>query len=89
MTLLKYDPVYVQITKADAAQILGITTRELDRRRVSDERCPPGFRDWTTFPPATRFRLTDIYRYSESIIKEAKPAPVELLLSQPENSEHL
>lgn len=89
MTPLKYDPAYVQIPKADAAEILGISIQELDQRRASDERCPTGFRDWTTFPPATRFRLSDIYAYSEAIMSQAKPAPVELLLNQSQESQHL
>jgi hypothetical protein len=89
MKPLKFDPAYVQIPKADAAEILGITITELDHRRASDDRCPTGFSDWTTFPPATRFRLSDIYAYSEAVMSQANPAPVELLINQPHNSQHL
>jgi hypothetical protein len=78
-----FDPTYVQVSKADAADILGISIQELDRRRESDDRCPNGFRDWETFPPVTRFRLSDIYAYSEVVMTQAQQASTALLISQP------
>ena len=78
-----FDPTYVQICKADAAKILGISTQELDRRRESNDLCPNGFRDWETFPPITRFRLSDIYAYSEVVMTQAQRASTKLLINQP------
>jgi hypothetical protein len=78
-----FDPTYVQVSKADAADILGISIQELDRRRESDDRCPNGFRDWETFPPVTRFRLSDIYAYSEVVMTQAQQASTALLINQP------
>ena len=79
----KFDPTYIQICKADAADILGISIQELDRRRESDDRCPNGFRDCETFPPITRFRLSDIYAYSEVVMTQAQRASTKLLIQQP------
>ena len=84
MTQPKFDPDYVQISKAEAAEILGITVADLDRRRQSDERCPKGFRDWETFPPVTRFRLSEIYTYSAIVMAQAQLAPTTVLINQGE-----
>ena len=78
MAQIKFDPHYVQVSTAEAAEILGITIPELDRRRQSDDRCPKGFRDWETFPPVTRFRLSDIYTYSAIVMAQAQLAPTVL-----------
>lgn len=69
-----FDPTYVQISKAEAAGILGITKEELDRRRESGGRCPTGFKDREDWMAPMRFRLSDIYAYSETIMKDADPA---------------
>lgn len=68
------NPAYIQINKKDASQILGISVAELDRRRKTDKLCPTGFksRDCQTAP--VRFRLSDIYTYSEAIMANAIPA---------------
>ena len=73
----RFDPNYVQVAKHEAAEILGITTEELDHRRARDKHCPKGFRDWERFPPTTRFRLSDIYEYSENIMNRAQEAPTD------------
>ncbi|MHA7809672.1 MAG: hypothetical protein ACX933_07705 [Marinobacter adhaerens] len=79
----KFDPTFVQINKSEAAEILGITVQQLDRRRQCDDRCPKGFRDWDDFPPITRFRLSDIYAYSELVMQRAQSASTALLIHQP------
>jgi len=82
MKQLIFDPAYVQISKTDAAHILGISIQELDRRREQDDRCPKGFRDWSHFPPVTRFCLADIYAYSKTVMDAAQPASTALLIHQ-------
>lgn len=79
----RFDPTHVQITESEAAEILGLTIEELDSRRRSDGHCPKGFRDWEDFPPTTRFRLSDIYSYSEVIMERANPASTALRLNHP------
>lgn len=68
------DPKYVQITKKEAAKILGFSVAELDRRRRSDPRCPVGFKERDDRMAPVRFRLSDIYTYSEAIMADAIPA---------------
>jgi len=65
------NPAYVQITKKEAAQILGISVTELDRRRKSDPRCPVGFKERDDRMAPVRFRLSDIYTYSQEIMDSA------------------
>lgn len=69
-----YDPQYIQITKKEAATILGISVSELDRRRKFDLRCPSGFKDRDAAMAPVRFRLSDIYAYSEAIMNDSIPA---------------
>jgi hypothetical protein len=70
------NPAYVQISKKEAATILGISERELDRRRKNDAFCPVGFKEnENTFSPV-KFRLSDIYTYSAKIMECALPATV-------------
>ncbi|MHA7809671.1 MAG: hypothetical protein ACX933_07700 [Marinobacter adhaerens] len=68
------DPTYVQINKKEAAAILGISAPELDRRRRTDPRCPTGFKERDERTAPVRFRLSDIYTYSETIMNDAIPA---------------
>jgi len=65
------NPAYVQISKKEAATILGISERELDRRRKTDDRCPSGFKERDDRMAPVRFRLSDIYTYSEAIMSGA------------------
>lgn len=62
------NPAYVQISRKEAATILGISEREFDRRRKSDPRCPSGFKERDDRNAPVRFRLSDIYTYSEAIM---------------------
>lgn len=62
------NPAYVQISKKEAATILGISVTELDRRRKNDPRCPSGFKERDEKLAPVRFRLSDIYTYSEAIM---------------------
>lgn len=68
------DPTYVQISKKEAAAILGFSTAELDRRRKTDSRCPPGFKERDERMAPVRFRLSDIYEYSAAIMNASVPA---------------
>jgi hypothetical protein len=68
------NPAYVQIPKKEAATILGISVSELDRRRISDDRCPNGFKERDDKMAPVKFRLSDIYTYSEAIMNSAIPA---------------
>ncbi|MFT7366372.1 MAG: hypothetical protein ACI9OW_001272 [Marinobacter psychrophilus] len=65
------NPAYVQIPKKEAATILGIRISELDRRRISDDRCPNGFKERNDKMAPVKFRLSDIYTYSEAIMNSA------------------
>lgn len=73
----RFDPTYVQISKPEAAGILGITIEEFENRRLSDPRCPRGFKDQENWMDPIRFRLSDIYAYSDAIMKSANPAPMD------------
>ncbi len=68
------NPAYVQINKREAANILAMSERELDRRRKTDPRCPPGFKEHTGRTSPVKFRLSDIYTYSEAIMADAMSA---------------
>ena len=65
------NPAYVQISKKEAASILGFSVPELDRRRKNDPRCPVGFKERDDRMAPVRFRLSDIYTYSEAIMSDA------------------
>jgi len=67
------DPRYVQITRKQAAMILGISPADFDRRRKSDKRCPAGFKENSDRFSRVKFRLSDIYKYSEAIIQDSTP----------------
>jgi hypothetical protein len=43
----------------------------LDRRRISDDRCPNGFKERDDKKAPVKFRLSDIYTYSEAIMNSA------------------
>lgn len=62
------DPTYVQIGRKEAAAILGISLTELDRLRKTDPRCPVGFKKTDNQMAAVKFRLSDVYVYSEAIM---------------------
>lgn len=73
----RFNPTYVQISKPEAAEILGITIEEFENRRLSDNRCPKGFKDQENWMDPMRFRLSDIYAYSEAIMNTANPASMD------------
>lgn len=70
----RFNPTYVQVSKLDAAEILGLTIEEFESRRQSDNRCPKGFKDCDNWMDPMRFRLSDIYTYSEIIMRSANAA---------------
>lgn len=81
MNQLRFDPRYVQVSLSDAAEILGITPEELHQRQQSDKRCPKGFKDREYWMEPVKFRLADVYAYSELIMKTSNPAYVDPLVT--------
>ena len=75
------DPKYVQISKKDAAFVLGVSSSEFDRLRRTDILCPKGFRNHTGRGAKVRFRLEDIYKYSEARVRQAAASGIEERLS--------
>jgi len=73
------DPKYVQITKKQAAEILGRSTAELDKLRVRDPRCPKGFKATKLKTSRVMFRLSDMYIYSSQLISDAETVTNEAL----------
>jgi len=65
------NPAFVQINKKEAASILGISIKELDRRRKSDADCPTGFKERAARMAPVRFRLSDVYAYSQTVMDRA------------------
>lgn len=68
---IQFDPQYIQVGKEDAARILGRSPSEFDRLRREDPRCPKGYRQTDARNATVRFRLSDIYRYSDELMAEA------------------
>lgn len=66
------DPAYVQISRKQAAQILGRSPTEFDRMRRNDPRCPAGFKSGYDRSSRVLFRLSDIYEYSQQLMSEAE-----------------
>ncbi|MDR5858177.1 hypothetical protein FZZ93_01255 [Halomonas eurihalina] len=66
------DPKYVQISRKEAARILGRSPTEFDRLRKMDPDCPTGFKTGTERGARVLFRLSEIYRYSEILIERAQ-----------------
>lgn len=67
------DPHHVQISRKQAATILGVSPSELDRLRKSDNRCPKGFKRDKERNARVYFRLSDVYAYSEALIADSIP----------------
>lgn len=80
MNQLRFDPRYVQVSPSDAAEILGITSEEFHQRQLTDKRCPKGFKDREYWMGAMKFRLADVYAYSELIMKTSNPAYIDHIL---------
>lgn len=68
------DPKYVQISRKEAAEILGVSIATFNRLRDEDPNCPRGFRFGNARNGPVNFRLSDIYEYSERRMKLAKSA---------------
>lgn len=64
------DPQYQQITRLEAAGILGRSPAKFDRLRKEDPRCPKGISTGEDRMAKVLFRLSDIYDYSELLIQE-------------------
>jgi len=68
------DPRYVQISRKEAAKILGITMSTFNRLREDDPQCPTGFRYGNARNGPINYRLSDIYEYSEYRMSMAQSA---------------
>lgn len=68
------DPQFVQISKTEASQILGLSIPEIDRRRKNDANFPQAFKEKDTQFSPVRFRLADVYAYSALMMERAVPA---------------
>jgi len=68
------NPAYVQISKKEAATILGMSVSGFDQLRNKDPRCPQGFSHSKAHNAHLFFRLSDVYTYSELRMSEAFPA---------------
>jgi hypothetical protein len=68
----RFDPKYVQVSRKDAAAIIGRSPTEFDRLRKRDKRCPKGHKAGHGRMARVMFRLSDVYRYSEQLIKDAE-----------------
>lgn len=66
------DPQYVQVTKAEAARILARSVPEFDRLRRVDPRCPAGYKQTDARSATVRFRLADIYEYSDALMNRGE-----------------
>lgn len=66
------DPEYVQVSKKEAADILGISWKSFDKRRASDKECPKGFKSGESKQSTVRFKLSDIYAYSIVLMKRSQ-----------------
>ncbi|MDN3561666.1 hypothetical protein [Vreelandella neptunia] len=63
------DPEYIQISRQEAARILGRSPKEFDRMRKDDADCPSGFKQGSERSARVLFRLADIYRYSQTLME--------------------
>ncbi len=70
------NPAYVQISKKEAATILGVGTRTFDMYRANDPDCPKGFKDTDLNTAPVKFRLSDIYTYSQVRMAKSVEASV-------------
>lgn len=66
------DPKYVQVSRKEAAAIIGRSPTEFDRLRKDDPDCPTGFKTGTERGARVLFRLADVYRYSEKLMQRAQ-----------------
>lgn len=66
------DPEFVQISRKEAAKIIGRSPTEFDRLRKEDPDCPEGFKAGKERGARVMFRLADIYRYSEILMERAR-----------------
>lgn len=66
------DPAYVQVSKQEAAAIIGRSPTEFDRLRKKDPRCPKGFKTGTDRMARVLFRLSDVYAYSDALMQDAQ-----------------
>jgi len=70
----KIDPQHVQVSRKEAASILGVSPSEFDRLRKTDPECPKGYKHGPARNSAVTWRLSDVYAYSELRMQRAEAA---------------
>lgn len=68
----RFDPLYVQVSRADFATIIGRSTSELDKLRKRDTRCPQGHKNGPGPRANVLFVLSECYAYSALLINDAR-----------------
>ena len=63
------DPEFIQVSRQEAARILGRSPKEFDRMRKDDPDCPKGYKQGKERSSRVLFRLADIYRYSQTLME--------------------
>jgi hypothetical protein len=71
-SLQRFDPRYVQVSRKEAAAIIGRSPTEFDRMRKRDPRCPKGHKMGQGIAARVMFRLSEVYQYSETLIQDAE-----------------
>jgi len=66
------DPRKVQISRQQAAEILGVSLATFTRLRVSDPKCPKGYKYGKYRTSTVTFRLSEIYEYNEYRMSQAE-----------------
>lgn len=66
------DPRYIQISRQEAARIIGRSLAEFDRLRKGDPECPAGYKTGKDRSARVLFRLSDIYAYSERLMSRTE-----------------
>ena len=68
---LSLDPNYVQISRKEAAKVLGRSIADFDRLRKADPDFPQAYPTGPLRNSPIRFRLADIYSYSEQLMQRS------------------
>lgn len=68
----KFDPRFVQVSRREAAAIIGRSPTEFDRLRKKDKRCPKGYKTGEGIAARVMFRLSEVYKYSEALLEDAE-----------------
>ena len=75
--MIQMDPAYIQVSRKEAAKVIGRSVAEFDRLRKSDPQCPQGFRNGQNSMCPLYFRLLDVYEYSQLLMERAQSPATE------------